>query len=112
MTCSLDKEVKIFDMRRLKENQQAMMSINHKTGIRAIDWSCCNRHQVITGGGESDRFMRIFRTDGNKSQLVGQTQVDGQCCSILQNGGDIFLGIGSGVNQVVCYNAYKFNPSQ
>ncbi len=60
MTGSLDKNVKIFDVRNIRY-KSAIVNIGHKTGIRALEWSTTHRHTILTGGGETDRTLRMFK---------------------------------------------------
>lgn len=78
-TSSNDSEVKIWDLRNL---DAAFLTYGeHQAAVRAMDWSPLSRDVIVTGGGTTDRTVRIW--DVNTGKTLSWISTGSQVCNLF-----------------------------
>jgi len=81
-TSSNDSTVKIWDKRSLDQGPLVKYE-EHEAAIKALAWSPCNPDIIASGGGTSDRTIRIWNVNTGETQKVVET--GSQVCNLFWN---------------------------
>lgn len=80
-TGSNENTVKIWDLRNLCQPYSCYYE--HSAAVRAIAFSPVNENMIVTGGGTTDKSIRIW--DINSCQTVRYIQTGSQVCNLIWN---------------------------
>ena len=80
-TCSNDCSVKIWDQRNLEK--PTCVFEEHEAAVKALSWSPLNKNIIATGGGTSDKTIKIW--DITKGETQHSVQTGSQVCNLYWN---------------------------
>ena len=80
-TSSNDCTVKIWDVRNIKE--PVTVYEEHSAAIRAMQWSPMAHDVIVTGGGTSDKTIRLWNVDTGAT--ICHIDTGSQVCNLLWN---------------------------
>ena len=101
LSCGNDSKVKVFDLRN---ETASIFSEAHEGPVRAIDWSPIKKNQFASGGGSTDKMLKLW--DLNKKKLKDQVFTGAQICDLKFGKLDkeIFVGLGEERNSVEVFS--------
>lgn len=80
-TCSNDCSVKIWDLR--KQEKPISLFEEHEAAVKALAWSPLNNNIIATGGGTSDKTIKIW--DITTCETLHSVQTGSQVCNLYWN---------------------------
>ena len=107
-TSSNDCSVKIWDVRNIKS--YVSMYTEHNAAVRAMHWSPMEDDVIATGGGTSDKTIRIWHV--YTGETICHVDTGSQVCNLLWNGeyNEILSTHGFSQNQVALWRASDLMP--
>lgn len=110
-TSGNDSLVKIWDMRSIGESTDEILAYDeHDAACRALAWSPYNDDIIITGGGTSDKKIRMWNTV--TGETIRSVDTGSQVCNIYWNEGhnEIVSTHGYSQNHIALWKASDFKP--
>lgn len=80
-SCGNDCTVKIWDLRNLQKPKTVFSQ--HEAAVKAVSWSPSQRGVIVTGGGTSDRTIKMWNSD--TGEVMNTVQTGSQVCNLFWN---------------------------
>jgi len=105
-----DNILNIWDIHKFKKPK--IVFDQHKAAVRAISWCPTNKNILASGGGTSDKTLRIW--DISNSTCSNFTETNSQICSIAWStyGDELVSTHGFSENQIIVWKYQNLQPIQ
>ena len=103
-----DTRVRIWDVRNFK--QPYLVYDEHVAAVRAIEWSPCAHNMILTGGGSTDRTIRLWNVE--TCCTVNWVNTGSQVCNLHWNEehNEILSTHGFSQNHLALWKAADLSP--
>ncbi|EAX94046.1 WD repeat protein, putative [Trichomonas vaginalis G3] len=80
-TCGNDCTVKIWDVRNTQKAKTVFEQ--HEAAVKAVAWSPSQKGVIATGGGTSDRTIKVWKSENG--EILNSVQTGSQVCNLFWN---------------------------